>query len=139
MSNEYFVRCISLEPPTWSISTNPCVPSPCGSNAICKEQNGAGSCVCLPEYTGNPYEGCRPECLINTDCPPSKACFKNKCQDPCPGTCGQNANCQVVSHIPSCTCSPSYTGNPFIYCTPIPPPTGMYPNIAFILLFSFIP
>jgi len=37
---------------------NPCEPSPCGINAICKEQNGAGSCSCLPEYFGNPYEGC---------------------------------------------------------------------------------
>jgi len=99
---------------------NPCVPSPCGANAICREQNGAGSCTCLPEYIGNPYEGCRPECSINSDCPSNKACIRNKCQDPCPGTCGQNADCQVVNHLPSCTCRPGYTGDPFRYCSIIP-------------------
>lgn len=99
---------------------SPCSPSPCGSNAVCKEQNGAGSCTCLPEYIGNPYEGCRPECTINTDCPSNKACINQKCKDPCPGTCGPNANCQVINHVPSCTCIPGYTGDPFRYCNPIP-------------------
>lgn len=99
---------------------SPCTPSPCGSNAICKEQNGAGSCSCLPEYIGNPYEGCRPECILNSDCPPNKACIKNKCKDPCPGTCGSNAECTVISHLPSCTCIIGYTGDPFRYCSLIP-------------------
>ncbi|KAF6203886.1 hypothetical protein GE061_002221 [Apolygus lucorum] len=98
----------------------PCEPSPCGANAICREQNGAGSCSCISEYIGNPYEGCRPECVINTDCPTNKACMRNKCQDPCPGTCGQNAECQVVNHLPSCNCFPGYTGDPFRYCNIIP-------------------
>jgi hypothetical protein len=101
---------IPVERPT------PCIPSPCGSNAVCREQNGAGSCVCLPEYFGNPYEGCRPECVINSDCPSNRACIRNKCQDPCPGTCGQNADCQVINHVPSCNCRPGYTGDPFRYC-----------------------
>ncbi|CAH1999189.1 unnamed protein product, partial [Acanthoscelides obtectus] len=96
---------------------NPCEPSPCGANAVCKERNGAGSCVCLPEHIGNPYEGCRPECVINSDCPSNKACIRNKCLDPCPGTCGQNANCQVINHLPSCTCIPGYTGDPFRFCS----------------------
>lgn len=95
------------------------MPSPCGSNTICREQNGAGSCSCLPEYIGNPYEGCRPECVQNSDCPSSKACIKNKCQDPCPGTCGDNADCQVIGHLPSCTCRTGFTGDPFRYCLPI--------------------
>lgn len=97
------------------IST-PCQPSPCGANAICKEFNGAGSCTCLPEYFGNPYEGCKPECVINTDCPSNKACTQNKCQDPCPGACAPNAVCQVVNHAPSCSCDRGYTGDPFRYC-----------------------
>lgn len=101
--------------------TSPCTPSPCGTNAVCREQNGAGSCSCLPEYIGNPYEGCRPECVHNTDCPSNKACMRNKCQDPCPGTCGQNADCQVVNHLPTCTCRPGYTGDPFRYCSIQPP------------------
>lgn len=111
---------------------SPCVPSPCGANAICKEQNGAGSCSCLPEYFGNPYEGCRPECIVNTDCLPTKACLNNKCIDPCPGTCGANAICQVVSHTPSCTCIPSYTGDPFRYCSPIPIPGIIHHHITYL-------
>lgn len=94
-----------------------CIPSPCGANAICKERNGVGSCICLSNYIGNPYEGCRPECTINSDCIPSKACVQSRCQDPCPGTCGQNAICQVVNHIAICTCIPKFTGDPFRYCS----------------------
>lgn len=98
----------------------PCVPSPCGANAICKEQNGIGSCTCIEDYTGNPYESCRPECVINTDCPSNRACIRNKCQDPCPGTCGQNADCQVINHLASCMCRPGYTGDPFRHCHIVP-------------------
>lgn len=106
--------------------STPCIPSPCGPNAVCREQNGAGSCTCLPEYFGDPYQECRPECLVNSDCPSNKACVNNKCRDPCPGTCGINADCRVISHVPSCTCLPSYTGNPFVSCSPIPSaPPGM--------------
>lgn len=95
---------------------NPCNPSPCGSNAVCREQFGAGSCQCLPDYFGNPYEGCRPECVVNSDCPSNRACRQNKCVDPCPGVCGQNAQCQVVNHAPNCVCHVGYTGNPFQFC-----------------------
>lgn len=100
-------------------SINPCYPNPCGANAVCREQNNAGSCTCIQDYIGNPYEGCRPECVLNSDCPSNKACIRNKCSDPCPGTCGQNAECQVINHLPSCTCIPRFTGDPFRYCSPI--------------------
>jgi hypothetical protein len=110
-----FSQC-RIEQHTPPQQSTPCVPSPCGSNAECREQNGAGSCTCLPEYIGNPYEGCRPECVLNSDCPSNKACMRNKCEDPCPGTCGQNAECQVVNHLPSCTCDYGYIGDPFRYC-----------------------
>lgn len=95
---------------------SPCTPSPCGSNALCKERNNIGSCTCLPGYFGNPYEGCRPECTVNTDCPSNRICQQNKCQDPCPGTCGVNADCQTINHAPLCICPPGYTGNPFQKC-----------------------
>lgn len=98
--------------------SRPCVPSPCGANAECREQNGAGACTCLPEHFGNPYEGCRPECVLSSDCASNKACMSNKCRDPCPGTCGANADCQVIAHSPSCSCRPGYTGDPFRYCSP---------------------
>lgn len=96
--------------------TSPCEPSPCGPNAVCKEYNSAGSCSCLPDYIGNPYEGCRPECTVNTDCVPSKSCIRNKCQDPCPGTCGPIAICTVVNHLPTCTCPVGYSGDPYQRC-----------------------
>lgn len=121
----YFDLCTIADPIPQEY-LNPCNPSPCGINAICKEQNGAGSCSCLPEYFGNPYENCRPECAVNAECQSNKACMNNKCKDPCPGTCGQNAECQVISHSPTCTCYNGYTGDPFRYCHIIPPQRNAY-------------
>ncbi|ALC38116.1 CG9572, partial [Drosophila busckii] len=96
----------------------PCNPSPCGINAKCEARGDAGSCTCLPEYFGNPYEGCRPECVQNSDCPSNRACVNQKCRDPCPGTCGANAECQVISHSYVCECSQEYIGNPYEGCRP---------------------
>lgn len=110
-----FSQCQPQQSPIYELSA-PCTPNPCGANAICREQNSAGSCQCMTDYIGNPYEGCRPECVLNSDCPSNRACLKNKCQDPCPGTCGTNAECQVVNHLPSCTCFIGYTGDPYRYC-----------------------
>jgi hypothetical protein len=98
----------------------PCDPSPCGTNAICKVQNKAGACSCLPEYHGDPYVECRPECVLNDDCPRNKACLNNKCRDPCPGVCGINAECFVYNHAPSCCCLTGHTGNPLQSCRVIP-------------------
>lgn len=111
-----FTQCLLQQDPVYEQST-PCIPSPCGSNAVCREQNGAGACHCLPEYIGNPYEGCRPECVLNSDCPSNRACIRNKCNDPCPGTCGQNAQCLVINHLPSCNCRIGYSGDPYRYCS----------------------
>lgn len=46
--------------------------------------------------------------------------MQNKCKDPCPGTCGQNAQCDVVNHIPMCSCPSGFTGNAFVTCRPTP-------------------
>lgn len=116
---------------------SPCEPSPCGTNAICKEQNGAGSCSCLPGFEGNPYDGCRYECSLNTDCASNKACIRNKCQNPCPGSCGANAECLVINHLPMCTCYNGYTGDPFKYCTMIPPQSKILIIIIFIIYIFF--
>lgn len=109
---------ISLEEPTKNISETrtPCEPNPCGSNAICRELNGIGSCQCQPEFFGDPYESCRPECLLNSECDANKVCIQNKCINPCPGTCSANAVCQVTNHIPSCTCLPGFRGDPYRLC-----------------------
>lgn len=74
----------------------------------------------MPEYQGDPYVGCRPECVLNPDCPRDRACMRNKCRDPCEGTCGQNALCSVVNHVPVCTCLSGMAGNAFVGCSPIP-------------------
>lgn len=101
------------------ITIRPCTPNPCGPNAICQERDNSGSCSCVPGYFGNPYEGCRPECVLNSDCPDNRACVNNKCHDPCLGYCGLQAICQVVNHVPKCTCTNGYAGNAYERCTVI--------------------
>lgn len=54
--------------------------------------------------------------LVPEDCPSHKTCTHNHCVDPCAGTCGINANCEVRNHIPTCSCSPGHTGDPFTSC-----------------------
>lgn len=98
-------------------SPTPCIPTPCGANAVCKERNGAGACLCIEGYFGDPYFECRPECVMNSDCPQNRACINNKCIDPCPGTCGINAECHTVHHSPLCTCFSGLIGNPLTECT----------------------
>lgn len=111
----------------------PCNPSPCGSNAVCKERNGAGACSCLPDYFGDPYSGCRPECVTNNDCPRTNACLNNKCFDPCPGVCGRNAECRVINHAPQCTCVIGFTGNPLTGChEPRQPPSKILPRFLML-------
>ena len=95
--------------------TNPCQPSPCGPNSQCREVNNHAVCSCLTGFIGSP-PSCRPECMVSSDCAQDKACIKQKCIDPCPGTCGLNARCQVVNHNPICSCAPGFTGDPFIRC-----------------------
>lgn len=106
------IKPVEIEP----VKQDPCNPSPCGPNARCDN----GICTCISEYQGDPYRECRPECILNNDCSRDKACIRNKCIDPCPGTCGQNAECAVINHIPMCTCIQGYQGNAFVLCTPIP-------------------
>jgi hypothetical protein len=70
----------------------------------------------LPEYFGDPYTGCKPECVVNDDCPQDKACVRNKCTDPCVGICGYQANCAVRNHLALCTCQVGFTGNAYQAC-----------------------
>lgn len=107
----------------------PCNPSPCGPNSQCKNVNQQAVCSCQQEYQGTP-PNCRPECVVNNECPSNRACHKYKCTDPCPGTCGLNARCEVINHNPICTCSPGLIGDPFTRCYP----PGKIINILGILL-----
>lgn len=104
------------------IYTNPCVPTPCGPHSQCREIGDSPSCSCLPNYIGSP-PNCRPECSINEECTRSEACMREKCRDPCPGSCGIGAQCTVVNHIPVCVCPEGYTGDPFTNCVLKPPQT----------------
>lgn len=108
-----FVQCkpipITQPPP---IAKDFCSENPCGPNAECY----GNECRCIAEYQGNPYEGCRPECSTNADCSLDKACLRSKCVNPCSGICAQNALCEVVNHIPVCSCPNGYTGDPFTNC-----------------------
>lgn len=98
--------------------TQPCTPSPCGPNSRCREINNQPVCTCIDGYLGSPPT-CRPECIVSTDCSPNEACSNQKCRDPCQGTCGIAAQCQVINHNPICSCRDRFTGDPFVQCTPI--------------------
>ena len=109
---------------------NPCLPSPCGPNSICRIVNNHAVCSCQPSCVGSPPT-CRPECMVSSDCPQNRACINQKCQDPCPGTCGFNAICQVVNHNPVCCCAPGFTGDPFTRC--------LIQQRKLLLFYSFSP
>jgi hypothetical protein len=94
---------------------NPCIPSPCGPNSICQNNNGLPSCSCALTYLGTP-PNCRPECTINSDCSSDRACINEHCIDPCPGSCGLHALCVTYNHLPTCNCPEDYTGDPFANC-----------------------
>lgn len=96
-----------------------CTPSPCGPNSVCREIGSVPVCSCIQNYVGRP-PNCRPECTSNAECPSSQACINEHCRDPCPGSCGSFATCQVANHRPMCRCISEYHGDPFIGCTPNP-------------------
>lgn len=112
--------CLGPLPPEQDrLPQNPCVPSPCGPNSICHPKDTTPTCSCLPNYIGRP-PCCRPECTINAECYGNLACVNERCIDPCPGSCGINAFCKVISHNPVCKCHDGFSGDPFIACTPTP-------------------
>lgn len=102
---------IAIEP----IPVSPCSGSICGANAICEDRYGVAICSCKRTYIGQP-PNCRPECVTNSECSSNKACINYKCEDPCAGLCGFNANCVVRQHLPFCTCLENYEGNPYNEC-----------------------
>ena len=107
-----FVHVSAIEPDVY----DPCDPNPCGSYSNPPRAVGDRcDCSCLPGMIGSP-PNCRPECSINPDCPTDKVCKQQKCTDPCPGLCGQNAYCQVRNHLPQCICNQGYIGNAFVSC-----------------------
>lgn len=109
-----------------------CRPNPCGPNSQCRDNNGAAICSCLPEFVGNP-PACRPECVVNSECPLNKACVNRKCVSPCIGSCGENAECSVMNHSPFCTCRNGFSGNAFVRCYPITAVESKTPNLFLLI------
>lgn len=97
------------------IPENPCINNPCGPHSVCRVIGNQGACSCLPNYIGRP-PNCRPECVIDSECPSNKACINERCIDPCVGKCGVNALCSVVKHNPVCNCISGYEGDPYTQC-----------------------
>ena len=125
---------IPIEP---VIADDPCDPNPCGPYSNPPKVIGDRcNCTCLPEMIGSP-PNCRPECIINADCPTDKACINRKCQDPCPGLCGINAKCEVLNRIPICICNTGFIGDPFAQC--YRPSSKLFrKNTECSLIFGFI-
>lgn len=113
-------------------SQNPCVPSPCGPNSICRVVGDSPACSCLPNYVGRAPQ-CRPECVINSECPSTLACINERCSDPCIGACGIHTYCTVLNHRSVCQCENGYTGDPFSGCTERPKCKNSF-QLYFILL-----
>lgn len=98
---------------------DPCSQSPCGPNSQCRNVDNHAVCSCLQGYLGSP-PSCRPECIVSSECSSTRACVNKKCTDPCLGSCGLNARCEVINHSPICSCLPDQTGDPFRSCYPNP-------------------
>lgn len=113
---------------------DPCAGSPCGPYSNCRIVDKHPVCACQQFCIGAP-PSCRPECLVSADCAQNRACINKRCLDPCPGTCGLRALCQVVGHNPVCSCPNGYTGDPFLLCT-IETPSKL--SLSFQLIFSFL-
>lgn len=112
---------------------DPCNPDPCGPNSQCLVVGKRHRCECLQGYFGS-APNCRPECRTNSDCPRVKACINRKCRDPCVGTCGTEALCEITNHNPVCYCPKGLTGDPFLRC--FKPLIGEYMHVSVDLTFS---
>jgi hypothetical protein len=115
LTGDPFIKCYIQDPIEVS---NPCEPSPCGPNSECEINQNRPVCSCVRNMIGKPPY-CRAECVLNSECSQNKACINDKCQDPCRDACGENTACQVVNHVPRCSCKPNFRGDAFIGCTEI--------------------
>ncbi|XP_017779241.1 PREDICTED: adhesive plaque matrix protein 2 isoform X2 [Nicrophorus vespilloides] len=116
MTGDPFVRCRPFE------KRDLCEPNPCGENAHCEPgydryNKERPVCTCLSGYQGDPLRGCiRGECTEDSHCGDHRACINYKCENPCVGQCGANADCTPRRHLAVCTCAPGYNGDALINC-----------------------
>lgn len=125
------ITCLPRPAANVTIEANPCVPSPCGPLSQCRQTSGYASCACEENALGLP-PNCRFECVQSSECQNNLACVRNRCVDPCPGTCGVGATCSVVRHVPICVCPEGMTGDPSYFCSPLPPQRKQF------LLFPYL-
>lgn len=94
--------------------------SQCGDGAQCvRVQNHRAVCECPKGYIGSPFTACKPECYGDVDCPGGRpACFYGICKNPCDGSCGVGADCNLRGLTPICSCPRDMTGDPFVSCRP---------------------
>lgn len=100
----------------------------CGPNALCLAENHRSSCICAPEFKGDPGDltnGCQleaktvQECQKDSDCKFGTVCSVDvqgiqKCISPCETVaCGAYEECKIdISGHPTCTCKNEYIWNP---------------------------
>lgn len=89
--------------------------SRCGTDAICNR----GVCECPNGFIGNPLRECRPECIVDRDCPTDRpACVYDICKNPCDDACGSGADCSLRGLTPVCSCPRDTSGDPLVRCRP---------------------
>lgn len=89
-----------------------CVPvcaadgSSCGLQAKCFGNNHRAICECPPGFMGNPKVACTlVGCRSNSECPSTRACINQKCEDPCDNKpCDLSSECRVYNHVTECVC-----------------------------------
>ncbi|CAG2055426.1 unnamed protein product, partial [Timema podura] len=98
------------------VSTEVCSPNPCHPSAMCEGSPSGHICRCPPGHVGDPFtSGCRPEGNCpngDSDCPPHSSCLGGRCINPCDGTCGPNALCNVVNRKAICSCPNKFVAGP---------------------------
>lgn len=104
--------------------STPCEANPCNGvkNTMCVDQNGVGTCVCLPNFYRDSEKGgdCMPTCAEHTDCPLNHSCIQSECRDLCKDICPENADCHITSNrVATCTCKLGFTGDSYRNCTKI--------------------
>ena len=58
-------------------------------------------------------------CRADSECSSNEACIEGQCQNPCQvpyNPCGEQAECEAITHRPVCKCPVGWAGNPHIEC-----------------------
>lgn len=77
-------------------------------------------CRCPENFNGDPKLLCSPlgtprvGCKAVSECSKTESCINEKCVSPC--NCGENAECFITNHVPTCVCKSGYIGNPAHGC-----------------------